>query len=387
MGVAFVVAASSAMAAPATLCYSNTTGQVQGLGGSNSLDAWERNSRHWLALQAAQVAYTLSDLESASDGGALLTAHEQFFSRIPPGYEALHYSSRRDSGLKYLMFKPLNPEWPWILSFTGTENMIDWLTDLDLGRSQLAQTEGLIHTFTDCEYTGPDGAPMAARAWIITGHSLGGGLAEAFAYKVQAARRAKGLDPAELELVTFNAFGAQEVAETDPARALLILKDLRAANYFVTGDPVSRIGRHVGLTLELTQPEARLTQMVKRHSLQTVREWVEAHGGFDSARPAFPPSAPFVNGLKKFGVYAKEWPSFLASTQQRQWSDIETLEGALNLLRQRGLSGPYDREANNYIGAMAVYFILQLEKRPQGIMRDLMLERLNRLLTQSARLK
>lgn len=365
-------------------CFSNGQNMVREFGEVEPLRENERPARHALALESSIAAYNLADLENSKNGQGLLKAFAAFQSSIPADYEALHVSARRNSGLKYVLLKPKNPSAPWVFVFTGTENLIDWFSDLNLGRNQLAQALPLTRTFTDCEYTDPSGLPLSGHPWIITGHSLGGGLAQAFALGIQQARWQKGLAPAEIELVTFNAFGARELF--DPAVDLP--SGTAASNYFVTGDPVSRVGTHIGATLEIKMPPPRLSELPERHSIFKLRQQVYAMGGFQRAEWATPtPAQHTLNFLKKYGVYAHEWPFFVAESMNGRFRDLEILEEASNILAERKYLAPFDQEAKLYITNLAALFKKELEGRPRGILRDNMIERLNRLLARHVRIR
>ena len=89
----------------------------------------------------------------------------------------------------------------------------------------------------------------------FTGHSLGGGLAQYFAYeyaKKYLAGKPEDLRPPDsLTVTTFNCFGAEyglrEIFKEEPD--FTVVKDLKIQCFFAINDLVSRIGgRHLGPT-------------------------------------------------------------------------------------------------------------------------------------------
>lgn len=362
------------------LCYSTKTRSVLS-GDMFGFSALTQNQRHGLALSASALIYVLDDLETASSGQELLSKHAQFRSQIPAGYEFEHYMSNRSSGLKYMMLAPLDPANPWIFAFAGTQTTIDWMSDINLGSKQLARVEGMLYAFTNCEYTDREQRPLSGRDWIITGHSLGGGLAEAYSYQIQKRRIQQGLQPAHLELVTFNPFGALAVVEKNPANAAEVIQLLTTFNYFVTGDPVSQIGHHIGATFELpmaTRPSG-VSELIQRHSLNSVRRLVMRNeaANFSSARAAAPPHSTGLNTLQTFGKHFDFLPSAISDQINSRFTAAKVLEEASEILIARGLSQNSDREALKYISNMTLVYLKELSDIPSGgIMHDLLVKRL-----------
>jgi pimeloyl-ACP methyl ester carboxylesterase len=343
---------------------------------------FERELRHALALQASGLVYDLSDVTIAKSGRDLIAKHAEFRSKIPAGYRPFHYMADRTSGLKYLVLEPENPAAPWIFSFAGTENVFDWLGNLGLGRAQFADIEGWTHFFTNRNYLDVGGTPLGDRDWILTGHSLGGGLAQALAYRIQKRRAALGLVPVQMEVVTFNAFGAADLAEgVGVAPLSSIVDSLRASHYFVTGDPVSKIGRHIGPTRELkmTAPARwNVLEMARRHSMKVVRERAMPSGlalfGANLASPSRGDGA--LAGLRRFGRFVPSLPRMAADVLHVRSRHVEVIEEAMEELAKRSCSNFFDSDALVYLSNHAFRFMIELEKIQSGPLRDVFLKRL-----------
>ena len=120
---------------------------------------------------------------------------------------------------------------------------------------------------------------------ILTGHSLGGGLAQTVAWYLQQKLLRQKITP-KIWLFTWNSFGAQElIRKQEPGFEVSKVKLTYAANYFVSGEPVSKIGTHIGPTIALAplENEAKKSKLsflkmdgVNRHKIETIIEIVEA---------------------------------------------------------------------------------------------------------------
>ena len=372
------------------LCYSTVHRNIQ-TGVFNdgvALGATPRNLRHELALRASALIYKLADLDIASTGAELLTSFEEFQRQIPRGYTYDYFFMNRGSGLKYMILSPVNPTDPWIFAFAGTQTAIDWMSDVTLGRAQFAQAESLLYNFTNCEYDNGSGKSLGSRNWIITGHSLGGGLAETFAYLAQKRRLAAGLSVAPIELVTFNAFGALELVEDSVEAAAPITRTLATANYFVTGDLISRIGTHIGATYELQLPKASIFQAANRHVIDTVWSAALKDGvpQFNLSRAATPPSSGLLNALKNHASFFKFLPSNQSDNLITRLNHMNILEEALNIIIRRNQGGSYDREANSYLNRMALVFLNDEQQKPLTGARKELIARLESFLNRSSTL-
>src|SRR5665213_659252 len=108
-----------------------------------------RDTRLISAMHSAMAIYDLPDMESVSSGQELLDRQVKFLSEVPFGYTLYFYISDPESGLKYMILQP-KAIGPWILAIAGTQSALDWLVDVDLGRSQFSKLQTIVSMFTDC---------------------------------------------------------------------------------------------------------------------------------------------------------------------------------------------------------------------------------------------
>jgi Ca2+-binding RTX toxin-like protein len=217
-------------------------------------------------LEAATAAYAIVE---RSDGTLTLSGSDP--SGVAYGVDANGVISNgalagytlgaafinNDTGFKAVaLISPLNEQ---IIAFAGTENLQDGGADVQLGWNQWVGKR-------------PDGSPgkggqnvldyiraHASNPIYITGHSLGGGLAEYAAYFAkQEEKKRQETDPAfhiNISLTTFNAMGvldsiALHVNEAaSQSAASILMQGTYVAHYYRQGDLVSRLGGgHVGGT-------------------------------------------------------------------------------------------------------------------------------------------
>lgn len=192
-------------------------------------------------LDAAQQAY---------DGGA------------PEGYEKIFDLKDLDgqgTGLNGAVFRS-HDDGRVILSIAGTEDFTDVVSDIHLGLNQWK----LLREWIDSRPP-----QLVADELFITGHSLGGGLAQYAA--VHMAARAP-------HLVTFNALGAEEgLRQLESWNPQVAAQLSRAENYVVDGDIIARAGgAHVGRTIGLSSSDSPFLFTVA-HRLTTV-QWLLSPG-------------------------------------------------------------------------------------------------------------
>ncbi|MEA3209777.1 MAG: hypothetical protein QOE70_2834 [Chthoniobacter sp.] len=233
------------------------------------------------AVLAAEAAYDLPDIDHvvASKPKDL---HQAFIAftrdeKFPRGYRLQRAVSDPMSGFKAVLLAPLSEQRskPLILAFAGTSEPRDAVSDLHFGHDQFSYSKGLWKIVVSNRSVDEHGHPLNQRDLLITGHSLGGGLAQACAFAVSETRAGLHHQGGKVELVTWNGFGGEPLIRMirpryDPAGTPRI--DY-AANYFVAAEPVSEIGTHYGPTYQLgTFPKLIwLRQQVDRHLLHSVR--------------------------------------------------------------------------------------------------------------------
>ncbi len=345
--------------------------------------------RHWLAMKASSLVYQLPDLENTQNGSEFI---ENFVGFVESGVAAhirgYHYFdsySNRQSGLKFAIFAPDDSSAPWIFAFAGSETAIDWLADLNMGRNQIEHIETMVKKMTDCLYIDNAGNPIAGKNWIITGHSLGGGIAQIFAYKVQSLRTLMRFTPGRIELVTFNGFGALELALPNSAAAEIVIPQMLTSNYFVQGDIVSRIGQHVGETVEIPTESIGipLIRVAQRHVMSTVEDLLNIDGNMNlsETRRVAPPFSDRLNSLKGAGRVL----GFLASNQSdtviARLQSVNTLHQAVIELSHRSLNNPVDHQLLTYLQILATEYKDHLEAEVQTGFRDQLITDLENILT------
>jgi hypothetical protein len=315
-----------------------------------------------LAMNAANLVYNLPDLEVAETGRDLVDKVKPFLKSIPKGYEPYAYISEPEAGMKYMILSPSEgapAHAPWVLSIAGTQSLLDVMTDLNLGWSQLQKISHLAGLLTSCQYLDSNKQPMAAQHWIFTGHSLGGGLAQAFAYKVQKERLANHLLPVDLQLVTFNGFGAQELIQQDQNYDPNIANYLKAKNFFVKFDPISRIGTHIGPTFELVLPEDPKDQYItpmdlyRYHSMKSVLQIGLGPRELLSPLSMAPQSTPpplASTSVVKFVAYAPILKDLLPKYYKSEEDKfVKVLQEAADYLLTLDLHDPDNKKTLQYV--------------------------------------
>jgi hypothetical protein len=170
-----------------------------------------------------------------------------YHNKAPEGYKVIKTFDDPQSGFKAFIFekKNLKPgEKPTqIISFTGTEDKIDRQADATFGVKQYNRNHNEVLSYVN-KFIQEGGKVQ------FTGHSLGGGLAQAFAHKAIAnfKKNNSTIDPISMkriEVVTWNAFGAKPLIEMrqDFDEDLIGTRfDDQMVHYRVAGDSVSRLG-------------------------------------------------------------------------------------------------------------------------------------------------
>jgi Ca2+-binding RTX toxin-like protein len=136
----------------------------------------------------------------------------------------------------------------YIFAFSGTEMSVqDVFSDLTLGLSQWSKNSGDIKNLIDRYFSENDDPQL-----YLTGHSLGGALAQYAAYEYAMAYGISNPTvTAPFKLVTFNALGGElglKNPDLYPAGYdESITQTINAAHYKITGDIFSRLGGdHIG---------------------------------------------------------------------------------------------------------------------------------------------
>ena len=241
--------------------------------------------RAQLALQLADLIYLLPDLDSKDKALKAREYFTAFKEKIPPELTLVMSESDPKTGLRVAAFKPnatsaksSQASQAILIAIAGTEGARDNIADFSFGRSQYLHLLNVIDQLFSSQKT------LSRPEIIITGHSLGGGLAQAVAWYLETNLPARKITP-KIWLFTFNAFGAQELLRKQEKSFTPEKSNLTyAANYFVRGEPVSKLGTHLGPTLEMIPEEAEKKSKFKlpkfdgfgKHRIEYVVQLVEA---------------------------------------------------------------------------------------------------------------
>lgn len=201
-----------------------------------------------LAYDSSQLSYMLPQVRAVAELEDYFTQYEKFVSNLPKDYIVFGADAGLKSGLKYCILKPMISGRPWVFAIAGTETTIDRLADTQLGRQQLDDLAKNIILFTQ---PATDQRRFLAEVDVlITGHSLGGALAQAVAHEIQKKRLQYGL-ASKVKVVTFNSLGAQTlIRKSTGAYDETLLDHMEIAHYYLRGDLISRIDTQMGPTYE-----------------------------------------------------------------------------------------------------------------------------------------
>lgn len=237
--------------------------------------------RAMMALTLAKVVYLLPDLDTKNTALQSRDYFTQFKQQLPGNLTLVMSESDPRTGLRVAAFKPINPRagtTNLFIAIAGTEGFRDSIADLSFGRSQSQHLLQIIDQLW-VSNTLPKNPEI-----ILTGHSLGGGLAQTVAWYLQQKLARQKITP-KIWLFTWNSFGAQElIRKQEPSFEASQVNLTYSANYFVSGEPVSKIGTHIGPTIALAPlEEAKKSKMsflkmdgMNRHKIDTIVEIVES---------------------------------------------------------------------------------------------------------------
>ncbi len=218
----------------------------------------------------------------ATDPRVLLdAAFAAYGDSPPPGYNSIGRTITNDSGLYVTVYRKIGAE-EYIIAFRGTEKTLaDFNTDAQKGWPQYDDSDDKIQDLIK------DLLATGGRV-DITGHSLGGALAQFTAYDLF--ENNPGLEASKVSLTTWNALGGEwalrEFRSYDPTK----VSNLQATHYYRGDDLVSRLGRgHVGGDcIELHDPVRQIADPLAAHMKEELLQGLETGTGFVKPPAYFP---------------------------------------------------------------------------------------------------
>ncbi len=315
-----------------------------------ALDAYTF-SRHVYSLPDAEKSRFLV-ASKPIDGKELAEQRIQWDKSVPVGYEVVETVSDPRTGLKAAVYREESKDHRYskVYAFGGSQTAKDFWADLGLGRIQVDSPQ-FLRLVNEAAKDVENRIPI-----LVTGHSLGGGLAQAFSYYVS--KRAKELrkmekgknlsrgkdwDPnlyGEISVVSWMAIGGASIVRQDPnysKDAVFEVKGLnnnkfkegaevvpiQIENYRLPGDPVSMVGDFLGDLLDI-KGEKAFFPSIGKHLIASSINAGFVRNGVENAEPSRRIQIPnvLVNGISRnIGLMAqksidrdfgKNWRKYLA---------------------------------------------------------------------------
>lgn len=221
---------------------------------------------HKIAAQASDGVY-------GADGG------KEPIYIVPEGYELdtkainpNNFFEFPDSDVKAYLIYPKDPKMPAIISFAGTRSLTSAAADVNYGASQVNNVKVKFMQWLERV------KKRGTTELIITGHSLGGGIAQTLTAMIPDTTD----DPYKIQthLVTFNGFGGLDALKAYESVYGKVTgnnnKDFKkfqptrdAVGYRIEGDVVSLLGRRFGEVRTIPSPYSSI-KIVKNHSMVTL---------------------------------------------------------------------------------------------------------------------
>ncbi|MEI6032107.1 MAG: calcium-binding protein [Synechococcaceae cyanobacterium ELA739] len=240
----------------------------------------------------------------ATDPRVLLdAAFAAYGDSPPPDYNSTGQTITNNNGLYATVYRKIGTD-EYIVAFRGTEKTIqDINTDVQKGWSQYEDSDDEIQLLLK--------ELLANSSHVdITGHSLGGALAQFAVYDLVANNLENPIDTSKYSLTTWNALGGEWALKAKRKYKPELLKGVSATHYYRSDDLVSRLGRgHVGgECIELHDPERRIAGVFEAHMKEALLMGLETGTGYVKP-PAYLPisdssqaaAAALIGGLYALG--------------------------------------------------------------------------------------
>lgn len=149
------------------------------------------------------------------------------------GYKPVNKLEDPETGLRVVTYQKKNDI---IVAYCGTNDDKDFVSDAQMAMNEVPeQYEKANQYYLDTVAKNPNASV------VLTGHSLGGSLAQLVASRHK-----------ETSAVTFNAFGIKSILKNPETKTKDYFQDNKNSfNYIIEGDPVSNSTQHVGVTTHL----------------------------------------------------------------------------------------------------------------------------------------
>ena len=214
----------------------------------------------------------------------------------PNGYRPVKRFEDKASGFKAIVYQ--NDDGERIYAIAGLEDSPDAVAALRLGEEQFG-SDPFDNMISDAQKY----SKRAGKTVTFTGHSLGGGLAEVAAHEAAKDKSVK------VRMVSWGAFGGRKLLENAevPFKSDAAAR-IDATNYFVKGDSIAGIGRHIGPTFALPAgalgprgtTEKSVGMLFPGHSRVDIRKVLDA-GGLDAAVARKPDPSRLLEGAVDAG--------------------------------------------------------------------------------------
>ncbi len=226
---------------------------------------------------------------------------------VPPGYELVNrrtdFFNFPETQVQAYLIRPKAPNpnhLPPIIAFRGTSSKEAWFADTSLGANQI---KNVLPKFQEWVRT------LHAEHYhelIVTGHSLGGGLAET------SVGILKSFQDMNVHVVTFNGFGGVPATQSYAVHAREKVFNFDSKNFQATRDMVayrmdhdvvSLIGEHFGQMRTLPSSYGKF-EVLANHDIMTVLHSIHEQPHLLASLPPKTVVAPFAIGDSVFKFQA-----------------------------------------------------------------------------------